>query len=293
METSEVSEKSFDDNLIPEISDYLGEQLPPYMIPAYFVLLEKLPLNPNGKVDLKQLPEPGAAAGGGAYVAPRDTLEEELAAIWQEVLGVRNVGIDDHFFRLGGHSLKAAQLTLKVYREFHVDLQLAEFFEAPHIRGMAEIIRTGLGTRGDHVAVEAIEKRDYYGLSSVQKRMYLVNRRDSEGTGYNMPAAVMLVGDLNREKVETVFGQLIHRHESFRTSFHMVKGEPVQQVSPVVDFGIEAVTCAASQGSEAQDMREPGIVDDAVRAFIRPFDLARAPLLRAGIMVLARGGICW
>ncbi|MBB5624284.1 acyl carrier protein, partial [Pedobacter cryoconitis] len=121
---------------------YLLERLPAYMVPAYFVRLEILPLTPNGKVDKRSLPSPEglSISSGPAYVAPRSEVEEKLVLVWQELLGIKRIGMKDDFFTIGGHSLKATQLISRINREFEVDLSLVMLFNDPTVENMANKI---------------------------------------------------------------------------------------------------------------------------------------------------------
>ena len=125
-----------------DLRSFLSAELPDYMVPSDFVSLDKLPLTPNGKIDLRALPDPEQArmASANSYVAPRNQTEENLAAIWKEVLGVERVGVTDNFFELGGHSLLGTQVISRVRNAFQVELQLRVLFETPSVAGMAEAI---------------------------------------------------------------------------------------------------------------------------------------------------------
>jgi acyl carrier protein len=125
---------------VSELRAYLGEQLPGYMIPSVFVELAALPLTANGKVDRKALPEAGQSAEVGEYVGPRTAVEELLAGIWSEVLGVDLVGIHDNFFELGGHSLLATQVISRVRKTYAIELPLRSLFETTTIARLADLI---------------------------------------------------------------------------------------------------------------------------------------------------------
>jgi amino acid adenylation domain-containing protein len=128
----------------PALKEFLSQTLPAYMIPSFFIPIDKIPLNPNGKIDRKSLPEPGIMKPdtGVAYTAPRDALEKQLAEIWAEVLDIgAAVGIDDNFFDLGGHSLNATTLAARMHKAFHVKIPLVEFFVRGCIREVAQYIK--------------------------------------------------------------------------------------------------------------------------------------------------------
>ncbi|PYS22683.1 MAG: hypothetical protein DMF72_12540 [Acidobacteria bacterium] len=134
---------SFSRKLVPQLRLMLQEQLPDYMVPGAFVLLDSIPLTPNGKVNRQALPAPDSTRPKleGAYVAPRNPVEESLGVIWAEVLGIKQIGIHDDFFtELGGHSLLATQLISRIRNTFEVELPLRHLFESPTIAGLAEII---------------------------------------------------------------------------------------------------------------------------------------------------------
>ncbi|MCP4147689.1 MAG: amino acid adenylation domain-containing protein, partial [bacterium] len=252
---------------ISQLREILSETLPDYMIPSYFVPLEKIPLTPNGKIDRKALPEPGAnARTSSEYQAPGNETEEKLVDMWQEVLGLKRIGITDNFFEIGGHSLKAINLISKIKRIFRVELTLTTLFESPYIKEQARTIRQS-GTTA-FTAVEAVEKMDYYPVSAAQKRLYALNRLTPGEVNYNMPGALRIEGDLSITRFEGVFQTLIRRHESLRTSFHFIEGEPVQQVHEA-----ESVEFAVKHSGETGHS-----------GFLRPFDLTRAPLLRVELV---------
>jgi amino acid adenylation domain-containing protein len=131
-----------------DLRSHLLARLPEPMVPSWFVMLERLPLNPSGKVDRKALPAPDVPVSAEAYAAPRSPVEETLAAIWSEVLGVARVGVDDNFFELGGHSLLATQVVARVRQAFSVELPLRDLFETPSVAGLAESLGAALWRQG-------------------------------------------------------------------------------------------------------------------------------------------------
>jgi acyl carrier protein len=123
-----------------ELREYMRERVPEYMVPSHFVMLERMPLTPNGKVDKRALPEPGQAEQAAAYVKPRTPVEEKVCEIWAEVLKVEQVGVYDDFFELGGHSLLATQVVSRVRKEFTVEVMLRELFESPTAAALSEAV---------------------------------------------------------------------------------------------------------------------------------------------------------
>ncbi|MCX6584824.1 MAG: amino acid adenylation domain-containing protein [Candidatus Aminicenantes bacterium] len=255
---------------IAELRQYLAQQLPEYMIPSYFIQIEKIPLNPNGKIDHKALPlpTPGVIVRG-EFAAPENEIQVKLVEIWSGILGIEKnlVGIDSNFFQLGGHSLRATVMVSGIHKEFNVKVPLTEIFINPTIRELSALIGSLREER--YASIEPVEKKDYYILSPAQKRLYILQQMDQKSAAYNMPRAFLITGELDAGKLEIVFEKLIDRHESLRTSFHMIENEPVQRIHDEVKFQIEQLE---------------GRGDPPWSPFIRPFDLSRAPLLRVGLI---------
>jgi fengycin family lipopeptide synthetase D len=268
---------------VPQLREYLQEKFPDYMVPAYFVQLAEIPLTPSGKIDQRALPEPEMNAGEN-YMAPRSEIEEKLVGIWSQVLGIEKekIGIRDNFFQLGGHSLKATRLIAQVHKELGVKIEMTEFFKTLTISELSSYVPAC--TSQQYISIEAAEKKDYYPLSSAQKRLYLLQRMDRDNTGYNIPSVMELKGEVNKDRLEGTFKELIKRHESLRTAFVMLEGEPVQKVHQEVDFEIEYYEAhGAGTGHRAQGEERASIIDN----FIHPFDLSQAPLFRVGLIKLS------
>ncbi|MCP4146681.1 MAG: AMP-binding protein, partial [bacterium] len=255
-------------NLIRELKEYLAGTLPEYMIPTTIITIDKIPLTANGKVDRRALPEPRVETGKKQH-APKNTIQRKLSQIWQDVLEAvkTDVGIDENFFQLGGHSLSAVLMVSRIHKTFNVRLPLAEVFKTPTIRGLARFIKQTNPER--YFTIEPVEKKDYYDLSPAQKRIYILQQMEPQNTVYNMPQLIPIETKKDLKKdLERIFRKLIERHESLRTSFHMIEERLVQKVHPhgEINFSIE---------NENRDKN-----GEKETAFIRPFDLARAPLLR-------------
>ncbi len=258
-----------------ELRETLSRTLPDYMIPAYFVPLDKIPLTPNGKLNRKALPKP-AAMTTGEYTPPRDELEKKLAEIWRRVLNRQTpIGIDDNFFQLGGHSLKAVIMTAKVHKELEIKISLTELFKRPSIRAMAEYTRETAKVK--FASPGPLENKEYYPLSSAQTRMLFLSQMEGIGTAYNLPVVTEIRGKPDKHRFEKSLRQLIHRHESLRTSFLVKNETPVQVVHRAVDFHLENMKAA---GHEIQGV---------IAGFIKPFSLIRAPLFRVGLVELTGG----
>nr|WP_256756848.1 non-ribosomal peptide synthetase [Cohnella sp. WQ 127256] len=265
---------------VSELRAYLLSKLPDYMIPSYFVRLDRMPLTANGKLDRRRLPEPVERIHTGTpYVAPRDTIERQLAEIWQQLLGIESVGLQDHFFDLGGHSLKAMVLVSRIQKEFGVEAQVREVFQHPFLEELAECIR--LKEIRGYDAIPNAEIREYYPMSAAQRRMFILNQMEGKGVQYNNPNAFLLAGALDEQRLAEAFRQLLVRHDTLRTSFVMENELPVQRIDSDAAISIERYEMNRSETSERSSL------EDIIRRFVRPFDLHVAPLLRIGLAKIA------
>ena len=138
----------------------MAGKAPDYMVPTSFVLLDALPVSPNGKIDRRALPQPPRTrpALDVAWAAPRGPIEERIAAIWAETLDVEPVGTRDHFLDMGGHSLLAAQILARIADSFHVDIPLADFLSAPTVEGLAAGVVERLAARLPKEEMERLGK---------------------------------------------------------------------------------------------------------------------------------------
>ncbi|EPD93653.1 condensation domain-containing protein, partial [Paenibacillus sp. HGH0039] len=194
-------------------------------------------------------------------------------AIWQDVLGLqKEIGIRDNFFDLGGHSLRATTLVGKVHKELNVDLPLRDVFRHSTVEEMAAAIARM--ERQEHVSIPLAEEQDHYPLSSAQKRLFIQHTLEGADELYNMPEMLQLEGPVDIGRIEEAFRTLIARHETLRTGFEMVHGEPVQRVHAQVEFAVETSKAAKEDAEQI------------VRRFVRAFDLKTPPLLRAGLIEL-------
>ncbi|MCP5054121.1 MAG: non-ribosomal peptide synthetase, partial [bacterium] len=216
----------------------------------------------------------------GSYVAPGNRCQEQLAGIWADILKLEpeQISIDADFFEIGGHSLKATILIARIHKTFNVKIPLARIFKDPTIRGLDRQINDS--DEEAHVSIAPAPLREYYELSSAQKRLYFIQQMDRGSTAYNMLLVVNVEGNLDSGKLETVVRCLIGRHESLRTAFVTVGNRPVQQVIPFkdVEFAIRHYDLETSDTNG-------GSVESILQAdFVRPFDLSYAPLLRIGLI---------
>src|SRR5699024_1252484 len=155
-------------------------ELPEYMLPAYMMSMDQLPVTRNGKLDRQGLPEP-ALTTARAYTAPRNETEQTLADIYQEVLGADRISVDDHFFDIGGHSLSATRVINLIEARLGTRLPLKMFFENPTVAQLSAQLSDGSSDTTYHPIAKA-DPRDYYPMSSPQKRLFIINELDDAGT---------------------------------------------------------------------------------------------------------------
>ena len=231
--------------LIDELKAKLRGQLPGYMVPGIFVVMETFPLNRNGKIDRKALPVPTREQmrGSESFVAPRNELEEYLSTVWAEVLKVERVGIHDNFFDLGGHSLMATQVIARVRDRLQRELPLRSLFQYPTI---ADFTQQALGAQG--MGIEAarellvpVPRGERLELSFGQQRFWFLNELNPEDSSYNVHYALRLQGPVDVLRLEESLRTVMQRHESLRTSFFSVDGLPYQRIHDQVDFVVNIV----------------------------------------------------
>ncbi|MDY7094186.1 MAG: non-ribosomal peptide synthase/polyketide synthase [Acidobacteriota bacterium] len=268
-----------------ELRQALAEELPEYMIPAAFVILEELPLDANGKVDRKALPEPEMGSQDGAgFVAPRTQTEEVLAGIWSELLEVERVGVHDSFFELGGHSLLATQVMSRLRSALGVDVPLRALFEAPTVEGLARQAeraqREGMGIA--RPPLEPVSRDGDLPLSFAQQRLWFIHQLEPDEVIYNMPLPLRVGGPLDVGALHRSLARIVARHESLRTTFPVVDGKPLQQVEAPRPMAVPLVDLSGLDEAH----REATGRELAWTEASRPFDLAHGPLLRGQLVRL-------
>jgi amino acid adenylation domain-containing protein len=271
--------------VVPELRAFLEARLPAYMMPSAFVLLDALPITPNGKIDRRRLPAPGGSPESGrSLVAARDATEERLLAIWKELLGVERIGVEDDFFALGGHSLLATQAISRVRQAFGVELPLRTFFAAPSVASVAaEISRLRLGGgEADVPPIVPVPRDGRLPLSFAQERLWFLDRLEARTLAYNEAAAFRLEGPLDTAAFRGALDEILLRHESLRTTFPEVDGEAVQVIRPAAPFEIPGVDLRALP----EDLHREEIHRLALSQALRPFSLAHGPLVRGLLMRL-------
>ncbi|MEV4088609.1 condensation domain-containing protein, partial [Nonomuraea fuscirosea] len=271
------------------LAAHLARTLPAATVPSAYVVLDALPLNPIGKLDRAALPDPSAATGRSQDPDPGldrgATLVEEVRRIWCEVLELDDVGPDDDLFDLGGHSLTITQISARIRDGIGVDVSLDAFFDDPTITGVVEEIvrlREAATDEGDTRPAEILPRPDGVDppLSFVQERLWFLQRFDPDDASYNMYLVLRLRGELDTDALDAALHAVVARHESLRTSFADVDGEPITVVHPPGPVACERLDLSGSPDPEERALR---LVADRTN---QPFDLAGTPPLRISLLRL-------
>jgi acyl carrier protein len=270
-----------------KLRGFLREKLPEYMIPSDVVLLKTLPLTRNGKVDRQALPVPNQerAESHRDFVSPRTPVENVLAGIWAEVLGLEQVSIHDNFFELGGHSLLVTQVIARARAAFQVELPLRSIFESPTVAGLAESIEMARQAEKSLQSspVLPVSRQGHLPLSFAQQRLWFLDQLEPDNFLYNVPRAFRMSGDLNVEALRQAFEAIVARHEVLRTTFAMVDGNPVQVIAPSLSVPLPIVELSQLAEGEREAKARQLVIEEAQR----PFDLQRGPLLRTSLLRLS------
>ena len=278
--------------LMQQARAVIRAQLPEYMLPSAFVILEAFPLTPNGKVDRARLPVPSIEdLIGDQFVEPRTENERKMAAIWRHVLKLDKVGVTNNFFELGGHSLLATQCISRIREEFGVELPVKLLFTTPTIESLC-LQLDNLENLADLMPppVKSIDRNGELPLSFAQMRLWFLNQLESGkseyniSTSYNMPAAIRLSGKLNVSALRKAFQQLVARHEALRTSFLIDDGQATQVIREPTDWFMDVRDLRHLDAEE----REAEVIHLAEDEATRSFDLVLGPLNKARRIRLMR-----
>ncbi|BEV02805.1 amino acid adenylation domain-containing protein [Chryseobacterium gambrini] len=237
-----------------DLSHYLETKLPQYMLPSFYVVLENIPLTSNGKIDRKNLPEVSSKdLIRNEYIAPRNEAERQLKEIWEEILGVENIGVTDNFFELGGHSLILIRIINKIKTTFNKTISIKDFMENPRIDLVVQKI-LGDANFENFEPIEKVEEAKYYPITAAQYRFWVIQQNHEASATYNVSEAYKLKGALEASKLEDSFKFLVDRYEILRTIFININGTVFQQVLPFdkIDFKIESIDLSSSPNKDQE-----------------------------------------
>ncbi|MFL1501830.1 amino acid adenylation domain-containing protein [Pseudomonas sp. S191] len=255
----------------------LREQLPDYMVPAHLVFLDRMPLNPNGKLDRQALPKPDACQSLQAWVAPVTELEQQVAAVWAQILGAERVGLTDHFFEMGGHSLLAMQVVSRLRHALGREVPLKLVFEQPRLEGFAAALHASEAVVGEQApALVAVGRDQPFPLSYAQERQWFLWQLDPGSAAYHIPSTLRLKGQLDTSALQRSFDVLVARHESLRT-----------YIEPQPDAARQVIRAQMALPIPCVDVQEPDVQAHVEAEIARPFDLQAGPLLRVTLLRVA------
>lgn len=273
---------------IEQLRHFLQEQLPEYMIPSAFVPMESFPLTSNGKVDRRKLPKPTTSRPelSQIYVAPSTPTEEILTAIWQDILGLTKIGVNDNFFTVGGHSLFATQVIAMTRKAFNLELPIRSLFQSPTIAELAKKIEIGSYQELEQEIIPITRQTsdsELVPISLTQLELWFFNQFYPDNSVYNLPLIYRIEGSLNVPVLEQSLKEIVKRHQTLRTNFICIDGQVFQKISsePRFDFSIIDL-----QGlSEIERERESERL--ASEEIARIFDLEQGSLFRSKLIQLA------
>ena len=258
---------------LTSLREFLIQHIIEETIPSVFVHLRRMPLTVNGKINYQALPsvaEARAQLNQQLYVAPQTPVEEILAGIWSEVLGLEHVGTTDNFFTIGGHSLLATQVVSRIRETLHVEVMVRTLFDRPTIRELAAVI-AGLD-RTAAPPIARVDREQALPLSFAQQRLWFLDQLDPGSATYNVPAAARLLGRLDVAALERSLNAIVARHESLRTRFIEIDGEPVQVINEKSEVALPLTDLSHLTESE-REVETQRLIKAEAKV---PFDLARA-----------------
>lgn len=270
-----VSEKKLNAS---ELIEYLQNHLPSYMIPSHFVQIEALPLTSNGKIDKKSLPDPKESriSSGKTFVSPKNDIEKKIVSIWEEVLGVNKIGVTDNFFELGGHSLLLVQVINRIQKQIGQSVSFATFFKNPTVQSLCNQLK-----KSQYLLIPKAPEAESYPLTASQSRLWILSQLDGGNLAYNMPEAIILKGNLDKQKFKQSFDKLLQRHEILRTYFKIDSTGEIQQY--IMPFQTMSFQILEKNYIDIINQKE------AIETYLKemnsfPFNLEHAPLLRASLL---------
>ncbi len=278
MSSSEVSQT--------ELRKFLQDKLPAYMIPSNYIMLEEFPLTPNRKIDRKALPIPDeinqTLNQTSIYIPPRTVTEEIVAGIWAEVLNLQQISIDDNFFELGGHSLLATRVNSQIRQAFAVELPLRSHFENTTISELALSIETET-QKSVAPPIKPVSRQQNLPLSFAQQRLWFLCQLEPDSPYYNIPAAVRLTGSLNIDALQQSLNDILCRHETLRTAFLTVDGQPIQQINSIDCLPLSIIDLS----NIPESIQQTKVKELARVEAMQPFKLDASPLLRVKLLRLS------
>lgn len=283
-----------DDLIITQLKTHATNELPPYMVPAFFIPLVQLPLTTNGKLDRRALPSVDQWETAAADKQPTRFIQRRLAEHWCRILGIQSPGLNTDFFAVGGHSLNATLLAAAINRDLGVTLTLKQIFTLRQLGQQADYIEqlqkeqqhtehtgeTDTDRAKKILLIPHHAENNHYPLSPAQQRLYIFDQLAGLNTTYNIPFTAKLASKLDIDRLVDSLQQLIERHKVLRTSITIDKGQPLQIIRES-RFTPEFLRVKQEN------------VDLIIEQFVQPFDLHREPLVRIKLLQLQETNEHW
>lgn len=276
-----VSDKPIEASLL---RSHLAASLPKYMLPSYYVHVSQIPLNTNGKIAKKELPNPEImdTSEMESFRAAETDLEKQVVAIWETILGREHIGLDNDFFVLGGHSLRATRLLNKYHKEFEIRLELIDLFSATTVASQVALLSRA--ANNTYEEIPQLEVREDYAVSSGQYRLWILSQFKEGSLAYHMPSFVYLEGNYDKEKFQKAIHAVVERHEILRTVFKQLQsGEVRQRIVSKENYNFTIDYKDFSNYSNDEAAFENYRNQDAQVAF----DLEKGPLFRCSLIQLS------
>lgn len=265
-----------------ELRNHLKAKLPAFMVPAFFIPIERMPLSPAGKLDRHALPAPEDTRPelDQEFVAPRTPIEEAVAGIWCEVLGLDRVGVHDNFFDLGGHSLLAAQVIARIRESLQTEVALASVFSFPTIAALAERLTDGGAQRQPVLPAFAIARGRRLPLTAAQQRLWFLDQFDPSQSAYNITTAFRLKGKLDLDLLEQSLSELTRRHEALRAVFPTENGDPVQIICEPKPVKLSLIDLSDESPEERDSHAWRTLEQEAARSYVMSNPVLRPVIIK-------------
>ncbi|MEI6328559.1 MAG: amino acid adenylation domain-containing protein [Pseudanabaena sp. ELA645] len=283
------------DTNLGELRNFLANKLPDYMVPHTLVIMEKLPVLPNGKLDRNRLPEPDISAIQREFVAPQTPTQKIMAKIWSEVLGIPQIGLHDNFLELGGHSLLASLVISRLREALSIELSIASLFAAPTIAILSKQIDQQISETSEQIPADSqntstdlvpVSRNQNLPLSPIQQRFWFLDQMEGANPAYNIVRAFKLQGNLNFTILEQAIATMINRHETLRTRFENIDGQPVQCIADKLPNKLRSTLPVIDLQAFAEDIQNTKAQHWIDQESQRPFALTESSLLRVVLLKL-------
>lgn len=277
--------------IVPEMSinagdvfrEYLSHHLPAYMVPGHFMVLQQLPLNQNGKVDHRRLPEPVRYTENTAVIPPAGEAERMLYELCKEILHIDGFSITDNFLNLGGNSLKAMKLTTRIFQQTGMEVSVRRIFESKSLRELASDVYAEKAAKAE--PLNAVEEQDHYPLTPGQLHLFVADQMDASAKAYHLSNCYELKGNIDIPALEHSLNQLVQRHEVLRTGFVIVDHVPRQKIFPELMLKLEEDCSLQGQFTQIEELTAAILTKESRISF----SMFNPPLVRAVIYKVTDG----